>query len=149
MDSPSLQKLLDDIKAEIAAGNKITAIKLYREATGAGLAEAKEAVELIAAGKPPPSSAASTPSTDAMQEVSALVAAGNKIEAIRGYRTAAGVDLKAAKDAVDALEAQINPAAVMTRDAAMRRMRRLVVLGLLMTLGIVLHLFVLAQFSDT
>ena len=56
MDTPSLQKLLDDIKAEIAAGNKIAAIKLYRDATGAGLAEAKEAVELIAAGKPPKAS---------------------------------------------------------------------------------------------
>ena len=58
VDSVSLQKLLDDIKAEIAAGNMITAIKLYRDATGVGLAEAKEAVELIAAGKPPPSGAA-------------------------------------------------------------------------------------------
>ena len=58
MDTPSLQTLLDDIKAEIAAGNKIAAIKLYRDATGAGLAEAKEAVELIEAGKPPPSGAA-------------------------------------------------------------------------------------------
>ena len=72
MDTPSLQKLLDDIKAEIASGNMITAIKLYREATGAGLAEAKQAVELIAAGKPPPSGAAPSLAADAMQEVSAL-----------------------------------------------------------------------------
>ena len=33
------------ITAEIFAGNKIAAIKLYREATGAGLKEAKDAVE--------------------------------------------------------------------------------------------------------
>jgi len=58
VDPASLQKLLDDIKAEIAAGNVIAAIKLYRDATGVGLAEAKGAVELIAAGKPPPSGAA-------------------------------------------------------------------------------------------
>jgi len=41
MDAPSLQKLLDDIKAQIATGNKIAAIKLYRDATGAGLSEAR------------------------------------------------------------------------------------------------------------
>jgi ribosomal protein L7/L12 len=130
MDTSSLQTLLDDIKAEIAAGNKIAAIKLYRDATGAGLAEAKEAVELIEAGKPPPSGAAATPSADAMQQVSALVAAGKKIEAIKVYRTAAGVDLKGAKDAVDALEVRLNPAAVATRAAAGRRVRGLVVAGL-------------------
>ena len=145
MDTPSLQKLLDDIKAEIAAGNKITAIKLYREATGAGLAEAKDAVELIAAGKPPPSGAVATPSADAMQEVSALVTAGKKIEAIRVYRTAAGVDLKDAKDAVDALEARINPAAVTTRDAAMRRMWRLAGLALLIVAGIAVLMYMLSR----
>jgi ribosomal protein L7/L12 len=136
MDAPSLQKLLDDIKAEIAAGNKINAIKLYRDATGAGLAEAKQAVELIAAGKPPPTGAAPTLSADAMQEVSELVIAGKKIEAIKIYRKEAGVDLKDAKDAVDALEARINPAAVATRDAAMGRMRRLLLLAVLIAVGV-------------
>jgi ribosomal protein L7/L12 len=145
MDTPSLQKLLDDIKAELAAGNKIAAIKLYREATGAGLAEAKQAVELIEAGKPPPSGAALTLSADAMQEVSALVLAGRKIEAIRLYRTAAGVDLKDAKDAVDALEARINPAAIVTRDAAMTRTGRLAVLALLIVAGIAVLMYLLSR----
>lgn len=144
MDTPSLQKLLDDIKAQIAAGNKIAAIKLYREATGAGLAEAKQAVELIEAGKPPPSGAVPTPSADAMQEVSALLMAGKKIEAIKVYRAAAGVDLKDAKDAVDALEARVNPAAVMTRDAAMRRTGRLAVLALLIVAGIAVLMYLLS-----
>ncbi len=145
MDTLSLQKLLDDIKAEIATGNKIAAIKLYRDATGAGLADAKEAVELIAAGKPPPSGAVATPSADAMQEVSALVTAGKKIEAIRLYRTAAGVDLKDAKDAVDTLEARVNPAAVTTRDAAMRRMWRLAALALLVVAGIAVLMYLLSR----
>jgi ribosomal protein L7/L12 len=143
MDTPSLQKLLDDIKAEIASGNMIAAIKLYREATGTGLAEAKQAVELIAAGKPPPSGAAPSPSADAMQEVSALIVAGRKIEAIKVYRKAVGVDLKDAKDAVDALEAKINPAAVVTRDAAMRR--RLVVSGLLVVAALAALVFLLTR----
>ena len=37
------------IRAALARGNKIEAIRLYRAATGAGLAEAKRAVEGIAA----------------------------------------------------------------------------------------------------
>jgi hypothetical protein len=44
------------VSAEVAgllqAGRKIEAIKVYRQATGAGLAEAKAAVERIAAGAP-------------------------------------------------------------------------------------------------
>lgn len=34
----------------LRAGNKIEAIKLYREATGAGLKEAKEAIERVEGG---------------------------------------------------------------------------------------------------
>jgi hypothetical protein len=40
-DASPLQQLLADIRAHIAAGRKIEAIKLYRDATGAGLAEAQ------------------------------------------------------------------------------------------------------------
>jgi hypothetical protein len=40
---------LDPIKEAIFSGQKITAIKLYREATGAGLADAKNDVEKIEA----------------------------------------------------------------------------------------------------
>jgi hypothetical protein len=38
---------LASIRGEIARGNKIAAIKLMREATGLGLAEAKQAVEAM------------------------------------------------------------------------------------------------------
>nr|WP_221208702.1 ribosomal protein L7/L12 [Nocardioides albus] len=37
----------DEVVALVRAGKKIEAIKLYREATGAGLLEAKEAVERL------------------------------------------------------------------------------------------------------
>ena len=145
MDAPFLQKLLDDIKAEIAAGNMITAIKLYRDVTGAGLAEAKQAVELIAAGKPPPTGAAPTLAADAMREVSALVAAGKKIDAIKVYRKEAGVDLKDAKDAVDALEARINPAAVVAREATIGRIRRFVVFAVLIAVGVAILIGLLTR----
>lgn len=39
---------LATIRAELARGNKIAAIKLMRAATGLGLAEAKQAVEAMA-----------------------------------------------------------------------------------------------------
>ncbi|MCW1431523.1 ribosomal protein L7/L12 [Novosphingobium sp. JCM 18896] len=38
---------LAEIRGELARGNKINAIKLMREATGLGLAEAKQAVESL------------------------------------------------------------------------------------------------------
>ena len=40
---------LGPIKESIFSGQKITAIKLYREATGVGLADAKDAVEKMEA----------------------------------------------------------------------------------------------------
>jgi ribosomal protein L7/L12 len=36
---------MDEVRAMVAAGQMIAAIKMYRERTGAGLKEAKEAVE--------------------------------------------------------------------------------------------------------
>ena len=43
------EESLDQIKDALAQGNKIDAIRLYRECTGAGLAEAKIAVERLEA----------------------------------------------------------------------------------------------------
>jgi hypothetical protein len=43
--------LADEVQALLKQGRKIEAIKLYRERTGAGLKEAKEAVESIGAGR--------------------------------------------------------------------------------------------------
>lgn len=42
---------IGQIRSLLQRGNKIEAIKIYREATGVGLAEAKAAVEAIAAGR--------------------------------------------------------------------------------------------------
>jgi len=46
--SPSLEDLAS-VEEAVRAGRMIEAIKLYREATGVGLAEAKAAVDRIAA----------------------------------------------------------------------------------------------------
>ena len=49
MPSPT-DAQLDAITTALRAGNKIEAIKLYREATGFGLKESKDEVEAIEAG---------------------------------------------------------------------------------------------------
>ena len=54
-----------------------------------------------------PVSPAAAPSglpQDSQMAVAAALQAGNKIEAIKLYRMATGVDLRAAKDAVEAIE---------------------------------------------
>ncbi len=99
----------------VQSGQKIQAIKLYREMTGLGLAEAKEAVERLEAGQPLVfTSNASVDLSDMsaaagqaaqMAEVTRLVQSGRKIEAIKVYREMTGLGLREAKDAVDRLEA--------------------------------------------
>lgn len=44
---PPTNQQIESIKQAIFAGQKIEAIKLYREATGLGLKESKEAVEKL------------------------------------------------------------------------------------------------------
>jgi ribosomal protein L7/L12 len=49
MSEPDPVEQANRIKAALSKGNKIYAIKLYREQTGVGLTEAKEAVEKLEA----------------------------------------------------------------------------------------------------
>lgn len=45
MLSTATPGITDEVKAHLRAGRKVSAIKAYRESTGAGLKEAKDAVE--------------------------------------------------------------------------------------------------------
>jgi len=101
MDSLELE---EQLRLLLAEGQKIEAIKVYRERTGAGLAEAKDAVEALEAGKRLPSQGMTDPESD--KELIALLEQGQKIEAIRMYREKTGAGLKEAKDAVEALAAK-------------------------------------------
>jgi ribosomal protein L7/L12/DNA-directed RNA polymerase subunit RPC12/RpoP len=100
-----------EILGFLRAGKKINAIKVYREATLAGLAEAKQAVEAMEAadaGLPSSSTQVSgngelTP--EQLADIRRLLAEGNKIEAIKVYRQATRLGLKQAKDAVEAIQA--------------------------------------------
>jgi ribosomal protein L7/L12 len=99
------------VRHEIAAGNKIAAIKLVREATNAGLKDAKDFVEGLAAGDLPFSGAAPfyppaagmpiVLSPDVEHRVRHEIAAGNKIAAIKLVREATSAGLKEAKDFVE------------------------------------------------
>ena len=84
--------------------HKIEAIKRYREQTGMGLKQAKDAVEAIERGGTAPLPAGVDEPFRA--ELLNLLDRGQKIEAIKLYRERTGAGLKQAKEAVEALAAR-------------------------------------------
>lgn len=99
------------IESALRRGSKIEAVKLYREATGASLAESKDAVEAMPVDSIPvgdlPSILPTTGMTpERMNAIVAAISRGNKIEAIKLYREATGLGLAESKDAVEAMEIQ-------------------------------------------
>ena len=125
---PDLSAFDDDafrerVVAEIDAGRKIEAIKLVRERTRLGLADAKALVEALASGEESVDLDLARRSLDQQQqdvaagidaalvddpglaaELVVEIAAGRKVEAIRLLRERTGLGLKEAKDAIEALE---------------------------------------------
>ena len=99
------------IKELIAKGQKVSAVKLYREMTGVGLREAKDAVDAIEHGGLAHSHAPiqSNQKIDMVLEdqIRQLLAKRQKIQAVKIYREAHDCGLKDAKDAVDAIEVQM------------------------------------------
>ena len=102
-----------EIRALLAARQKIHAIKVYRQVTGAGLKQAKEAVEAIEAGGTLDArlftsheSQIGLPIDGAFTigEAAQLLKEGDKIAAIRLLRNHYDISLKVAKDAADLLE---------------------------------------------
>lgn len=94
------------VVAALASGSKIEAIRLYRQDTLSSLAEAKAAVEAMAAGVwADVVGVQGVPATDAA--VVAALYAGRKIEAIKQFRLGHRVDLRQAKEAVEAIEADL------------------------------------------
>ena len=95
----------DDLEERVRSlmdeGQKIEAIKLYRERTGAGLKDSKDAVEAIGRGEGRPSR---QDDRGFQEEVVSLLEQGQKIGAIKLYRERTGVGLKEAKDAVEAIQ---------------------------------------------
>lgn len=94
------------IRADIGRGNKIEAIKLYRELTGAGLKESKDVIEYLA--KNPDAweekKKAPRPELDDAPGVRDLLDEGRDDEAIDLYRRFAGVDEYTARAAIDRMK---------------------------------------------
>src|SRR6266699_5681940 len=125
------EEILDDLTAELRrrlqANQKIAAIKLYRERTGATLKEAKDAVEWIADNALGPVSLSpqwtAKPSLEDeatldgqtfealhlanWNEIQRLLLVGQKIAAIKLYRYKTGASLREAKDSIDRLEKEM------------------------------------------
>ena len=99
----SLPQLPEDVRAALARGETIEALKRLRAATGLGLQEAKYLLDRYQQ-QPARELAERAVKTAIPASVRNALAAGNKIEAIRLFREHAGVGLKEAKDAVDELE---------------------------------------------
>jgi ribosomal protein L7/L12 len=93
-----------EIRSLLSRNQKIEAIKIYRERTGVGLAEAKYAVEQLQRGgnlmNQPPAS------DDVDPQLLELLMAGEKIKAIKLYREKTKLGLKESKEAVEALAAR-------------------------------------------
>jgi ribosomal protein L7/L12 len=87
------------------AGQKIQAIKLYREQRGVGLKEAKDYVESLLERKVDLilKHLGIDPNQGVDEKIMELMRAGQKIEAIKLYRKQTGVGLKEAKDYVESL----------------------------------------------
>ena len=105
----SIDKPTADLKQQVRAllddGQKIAAVKLYKDQTGVGLAEAKAAVEALEAGGGPPSTPAEM-SDDLEAELLRLLGRGDKLEAVKLYKDQKGVSLLEAKQAVESLAAR-------------------------------------------
>jgi hypothetical protein len=107
---PDVRRTIGEL---LGRGRKIEAIKLYRQCTGAGLRESKEAVEHwgVAPGGegphgftpgPPPSAAGGYLDlpAEARAEIERLIPQGDYIGAIRIFRRYSQASLKGAMDAV-------------------------------------------------
>lgn len=96
------------IQSALRAGNKIEAIKRYREKTGLGLKEAKDAIDAMAAGAPPPRAAPPSPAAGNLDAaIDAALRADQLIQAIKLYREKTGLGLAEAKRAVEARRDQL------------------------------------------
>lgn len=91
----------------LARGNKIEAIKIYRDKTGMGLKESKDAVEYYQAGGEATKKRRQVPTAEGAAGVRDLLEEGRKDEAIDLYARFAGVDQYTAKDAVEQIEQEM------------------------------------------
>lgn len=98
---PLTPEFAAELQGLLRDGKKITAIARFREVTGLGLRESKDAVEALEAGRTMSALAADGQVADA--KVVTLLRENQFIPAIKEYRAATGLGLKEAKEAVEAI----------------------------------------------
>ncbi|RKG55525.1 hypothetical protein D7X30_26655 [Corallococcus sp. AB011P] len=106
LSSEEGQKSLAEL---IESGQMINAIKLYRQIHGCGLKEAKDAVEAMRDGRArmEPLERREVSGSESNDAIERAVRDNNLIQAIKLYRDQHGVGLKEAKDAVEAMRAEL------------------------------------------
>jgi len=139
VDSPRVEQILGLLSED----RKLEAIKLYRGWTGADLKQAKDAIEALERGEfvdiPISAKSTSLGSASVDDQIRALLAKRQKIEAIKVYRLATNVGLAEAKEYVETIEAQMPANSVPVSDFSSddpfaeenRRTRRMLVLAFL------------------
>jgi ribosomal protein L7/L12 len=103
MGSPSAD-LEQQVRSLLDQGQKIAAVKLYKDQTGMGLAEAKKAVESMQADAG--SSSPSDIGSDLEAALLRLLGRGDKLEAVKLYKEQRSTSLIEAKQAVESLAAR-------------------------------------------
>lgn len=125
INAPSAMPVnLDEVEHLVRAGRTLDAVKLYREITGATLAQSKTAVERLAtrarvAANPQSISSLDGDNGISQRELVSLLMQGQKIQAIKRYRESTGLGLREAKDAIDLMEENLllhGPDFYQTRD---------------------------------
>jgi len=109
------ERVCPEAVAALARGQLIEAIRLVRADTGLGLADAKALVERYQRGdvglaSDVPGRAEAAASSGLPPAAEAALARGRVIEAIKIVRKVEGIDLKAAKQRVDAVRTGRSPA---------------------------------------
>jgi hypothetical protein len=97
-----------EIRADIGRGNKIGAIKRYRELTGVGLKEAKDAVDYIAQNPDMWAEKKKAPRLELdAPGIRDLLEEGRDDEAVEIYQKFAGIDEYSARDAVARIKREL------------------------------------------
>ncbi|MBM3461442.1 MAG: hypothetical protein FJX76_05025 [Armatimonadetes bacterium] len=95
-----------EVRRQLQAGQKIMAIKIYRELTGASLKDAKDAVEAMERGEMPAQVDAPRRPLKLDEDLRWLIQQNRMIDAVKRYREAhPQAGLKEAKEYVDRLAA--------------------------------------------
>jgi hypothetical protein len=103
---------IDDeiVQAEIAKNNKIGAIKRYRQLTGFGLKESKDAIDYAMLHPEARGDKKKKAAYDAQDAgIRDLIQAGRLDEAVEIYQKFAGVDVYTARDAVNEIVREVKP----------------------------------------